>query len=197
MDCGNHALQHRVEELARLLGVAVGQQLHRAFEVGEQHRHLLALPFQGGFGGENLLGEIGRGIGSWGTRPVYGRGRSLCRGRTGCSGPDQATAVVLDHMGVGVQEFRLEVLEGVIVHVELPFERAIGHAASPLEHRKHGIENLLEGHRRLSTALALGPRQGKVRHAWVYQESAPRVYQQDGSVAGKIAPRGRSRGLGA
>ena len=44
---GHHALQHRVEELAGLFGIAVGQQLHRAFEVGKQHRDLLALAFQG------------------------------------------------------------------------------------------------------------------------------------------------------
>ena len=43
----HHALEHRVEELPRLLGIAVGQQLHGAFEVGEQHRDLLALAFQG------------------------------------------------------------------------------------------------------------------------------------------------------
>ena len=42
----HHALQHRVEELARLLGVAVGQQLHRAFEIGKEHRDLLAFAFQ-------------------------------------------------------------------------------------------------------------------------------------------------------
>jgi hypothetical protein len=30
----HHALQHRVEELAPLLGFAVGQQLHRALEIG-------------------------------------------------------------------------------------------------------------------------------------------------------------------
>ena len=45
----HHALQHRVEELPRLLGVAIGEQLHGALEVGEQHRDLLALALQGGF----------------------------------------------------------------------------------------------------------------------------------------------------
>ena len=29
----HHALEHRVEELARLLGIAVGQELHRALEI--------------------------------------------------------------------------------------------------------------------------------------------------------------------
>jgi hypothetical protein len=52
----HHALQHRVEELARLLGVAVCQQLHRGLQVGEEHGHLLALALQGTAGRENLLG---------------------------------------------------------------------------------------------------------------------------------------------
>ena len=51
-----HAFQHRVEELPRLLGVAVGEELQRALHVGEQHRDLLALAFQRRAGGENLLG---------------------------------------------------------------------------------------------------------------------------------------------
>ena len=46
----HHPLEHGVEDFARLLGVAVGEQLHRALEVGEQHRHLLALAFEGGLG---------------------------------------------------------------------------------------------------------------------------------------------------
>ena len=59
----HHALEHRVEDLARLLGVAVGEQLHRALEVGEEDRDLLALAFQRGLGGEDLLGEVLGGVG--------------------------------------------------------------------------------------------------------------------------------------
>ena len=44
----HHALEHRVEELARLLGIAVGEQLHRALEVGEEDGDLLALALEGG-----------------------------------------------------------------------------------------------------------------------------------------------------
>ena len=72
----HHQREDLVEELARLLGVAVGQQLHRGLQVGEEHGHLLALALQGTPGGHNLLGQIGRGIahglrgwwedGSWG-----------------------------------------------------------------------------------------------------------------------------------
>ena len=58
----HHALEHRVEELAGLFGIAVGQQLHRALEVGEQHGDLLALAFQGGLGGEDFLGQMARSI---------------------------------------------------------------------------------------------------------------------------------------
>ena len=42
----HHAFEDRVEDLARLFGVAVREQLHRALQVGEQHRDLLALAFQ-------------------------------------------------------------------------------------------------------------------------------------------------------
>jgi hypothetical protein len=58
----HHVLDNRVEELARLLGITVGEQLHRALEVGEQHRHLLALPLERGLGREDPLGEVLGGI---------------------------------------------------------------------------------------------------------------------------------------
>jgi hypothetical protein len=34
-----HQFEHRVEQLTRLLGVAIGQQLHQALQVGEEHGH--------------------------------------------------------------------------------------------------------------------------------------------------------------
>src|SRR5215216_3976202 len=128
---------------------------------------------------------------------VGGRGRAWRRGRTGFSGPDQATAVVRDDVWVGVQQFVLEVLKGVIIQGELPFERPIGHAASPLEHRNHVIENLLEGHGRLSIALALVPSESNVRPGGVSLGNAPRVYQESGGGAGEIAPPCRAPGRGA
>ena len=60
---GHHALQHRVKELAGLLGIALGQQFHGAFEVGKQHGHLFAFAFQGAARGEDLLGQVGGGVG--------------------------------------------------------------------------------------------------------------------------------------
>jgi hypothetical protein len=39
-------------------------QFHRAFHVGEEHGHLLALAFEGRARGEDLLGEVSRGVGA-------------------------------------------------------------------------------------------------------------------------------------
>jgi hypothetical protein len=41
----DHAFDDGIKELPCLLGVAIRQQLHGAFEIGEEHRHLLALAF--------------------------------------------------------------------------------------------------------------------------------------------------------
>jgi hypothetical protein len=59
----HHVLEHGVEQLPGLLGIAVGEKLHRAPEIGEEYRHLLALPFKGALRRENLLGEVFRGVG--------------------------------------------------------------------------------------------------------------------------------------
>ena len=42
----DHVLEHGVEQALRLLGVAVGEQLHRTLQVREQDRHLLALALE-------------------------------------------------------------------------------------------------------------------------------------------------------
>ncbi len=54
----HHQLEDRVENLARLLRIPVGQQLHRALEVGEEDGDLLALALKRGLGGEDLLGQM-------------------------------------------------------------------------------------------------------------------------------------------
>jgi hypothetical protein len=106
---------------------------------------------------------------------VYGQGRSWRRGRTGFAGPDQATAVVLDDLWMGVEQLILERLQVVVVQTELQLEGTIGHAASALEHRHCLIEHLLEGHGRASTTLATTPGESKVCHGWVSMDRAPRV----------------------
>ncbi len=74
MDGLHHVLEDGVEDLARLLGIAFSEELHRALEIGEQHRHLLALAFEGSLGGEDLLGKVLRRVG-------LGRGEAHLPGR--------------------------------------------------------------------------------------------------------------------
>jgi hypothetical protein len=50
----HHPLENGVEDLARLLGITIGEQFHRALEVGEEHGDLLALALQGALRGEDL-----------------------------------------------------------------------------------------------------------------------------------------------
>ena len=58
MDRLHHPLEHGVEQLAGLLGVTVGKQLHRTLQVGEEDCDLLALALEGTSGREDLLREV-------------------------------------------------------------------------------------------------------------------------------------------
>src|SRR5439155_25913409 len=70
----HHMREDWVEDLARFLGIAVGQQLHRALEIGEQDRHVLALALQGSPGREDLLGEVLGSVRLWRGEARRGRG---------------------------------------------------------------------------------------------------------------------------
>src|SRR5215831_10753248 len=74
MDRFHHLLEHRVEHPAGLLGVTVGQQLHRALEIGKEHGDLLALALERIPGRENLLGEVPRGVAVWSVSFYLGGG---------------------------------------------------------------------------------------------------------------------------
>jgi plasmid stabilization system protein ParE len=54
----HHPFEDRIENLPRFLGITIGQQLHRALEVGKEDGDLLALAFEGRFRVEDLLGEV-------------------------------------------------------------------------------------------------------------------------------------------
>jgi hypothetical protein len=62
VDGCHHPFQHGIKELPRLLRIAIGKELQRTLHVGEEHGHLLALAFEGGLGGEDLLGQMWWGI---------------------------------------------------------------------------------------------------------------------------------------
>ena len=111
----HHELQGRIEELLGGFGIEVADQLGGAFEVGKQHRHLLALAFQGTAGRQDLLGEIGRGVGEGrlarglhGRRGGDGSGASLAR-------PDQAAPRIVADLWMGIEECVLEIGESLLV----------------------------------------------------------------------------------
>jgi len=91
----HHPLENRVEELARFLGVPVGEQLHRSLEVGEEDGDLLALALEGGARGQDLVGEM---LG----RVAVGGGVTL-GGLAGHGGPARAAEpLVGEHLGAAV-----------------------------------------------------------------------------------------------
>jgi hypothetical protein len=58
MDSLHHVFEDRVEEFPCLFGITFGQQLRRALEVGEEHRHLLAFAFECAPGVQDFSGEV-------------------------------------------------------------------------------------------------------------------------------------------
>ena len=93
----NHALEHRVEELLRVLGVAVSKQLHRALDVGEQHGDLLPLTLEGCPRGEDLIGEVlgrvTRGRGKAGIARNRLQGMAALGAELGCGRHSASTVV--------------------------------------------------------------------------------------------------------
>jgi hypothetical protein len=55
-------LEDWVEELSGFFGISVGEQFHGPLEIGEKDGDLLALAFESGLRGENLLGEVLGGV---------------------------------------------------------------------------------------------------------------------------------------
>jgi hypothetical protein len=124
VDGRRHALQHGIEESPGLFRITIGQQFHRALEVGKQHRDLLALAFQGAAGSQDLLGEIRRGVGQGCRGGRYGCGSSRC---SSLSDPDQHFPVLIGSEPLALDQFDAQVLQCGGVELKLPLERAIGH----------------------------------------------------------------------
>jgi hypothetical protein len=51
------SFEHRVEELARVLRITIGEQFHGALQIGEEDRDLFALALERGLRGQDLLGR--------------------------------------------------------------------------------------------------------------------------------------------
>jgi hypothetical protein len=103
----HHGVQGRVQDGPGLFRVEVADQLRRAREVGKQHCDLLALPFQGAFGRQDLLGKIGGRVGERCT--VRGAGWGSCRVGSGnlSACPDQDVTLLIDRQALPLDEFVL------------------------------------------------------------------------------------------
>ena len=66
----HHPFEDRIENLACLLRITVGQQ--RTLQVGEEDRDLLALALERGLGGEDLLDEVLGRVGLGRCEPRFG-----------------------------------------------------------------------------------------------------------------------------
>ena len=79
----HHPLEDRIQELPGLLGIPVGQQFHRPLQVGEQHRHLLALAFESRLRIEDAFGQVLRGVTLGGAEASGNRGHQRRSSRVG------------------------------------------------------------------------------------------------------------------
>ena len=95
----HHALQGGIEELLGGFGIEAPDEFGGGLKVGKEHRDLLAFAFQGGAGGEDLVGEMGWRIGQRGR--VRRAGPRQCRlgggwrRSRGSTDPDQHGVVLV------------------------------------------------------------------------------------------------------
>jgi hypothetical protein len=121
----HHAFEHEGEELPSVFRIAIGQEFHRAFEVGKQHGDLLALAFQGTAGGQDFLREIRWRIGEGGLWGWRHDGRSGGGCRRGLTRPEQPLPGIVTHLGMGIEEFGGEIRARVVVQGEVALEGTI------------------------------------------------------------------------
>src|SRR5215216_2469693 len=62
VNCLNHAVEHRIEELLCSFRVAVRKDLHRVLDIGEQYGDLFALTLDGGPCAQDLIGQVLRSV---------------------------------------------------------------------------------------------------------------------------------------
>jgi len=64
VDAVGEDLEEAIHDAMPFLRINLLGQLHRAFHIGEQHGHLLALAFERGLGLEDLVGEVAGSVGA-------------------------------------------------------------------------------------------------------------------------------------
>ena len=137
----HHPLEHRVEELLRFLGVAIGEQLHRAFEVGKEHGDLFAFAFERTAGGQDLLGEVWWRVGQRRAFLVWRGWGDGDRGRGEVAGPHQPPARFIGDLLMSKEERVFQVFQRRLIELELPLEGPIGQAAPLAQQDDHLIHD--------------------------------------------------------
>src|SRR5204863_5143700 len=77
VDGFHHHLKYGIEQLAGILGIAAGQQLHGVLHVREQDAHLLALTLERALRCQDPLDEVFRRVVFWRDEPWLGSLRRL------------------------------------------------------------------------------------------------------------------------
>jgi hypothetical protein len=82
-----------------------------------------------------------------------GRLIRCCGGPCTIASPHETSTLVISHW-VHVEDFILQVVEVVVIKVEASFQRTVRYSPLAFEEVNDLGENVIEGHRRPSTALA-------------------------------------------
>ena len=118
-----------VHDLVHHFRVKVPGQGHEAGRLGEQHRDLLAFPFQRAARGENLLRQVcGRVRARHACLTVRRHGCRLW-GRAGTPCPDQDAPRFIDGQALALDELLREDRQACRIQLQLELQRPIGHPA--------------------------------------------------------------------
>ena len=115
-------MQGRIEETPGGFRIEASDQFGRAFKIGKQHRDLLALAFQGGTAGKDLLSKMRRYVGA---RCTLRHRRYECRGRGGVAGPHQHGIVLVHGHPLDLDKLRFQVFEVGLIELKLPGEGTV------------------------------------------------------------------------
>jgi hypothetical protein len=148
----HHDMQGWIEQRPGLLWIETLNELGRALEVGKQHRDLLALAFQGAARRENLLCEIGRGVGEWCRRWCFS-----WRGGPWCTRPDEDTVRLIDREALALNELVFERFQMRVIELKLQLEGPIRQAAPLAQEGNRLIHHRDKVHRVSSLSRARPP----------------------------------------
>jgi hypothetical protein len=140
-------LEEALHDPVPVFGIDRLREIHRALHVGEEHGHLLALAFKSAAGGEDLLGEVFRGVRArvtLGWRDAGGRG-----GRNLCSCPHENVALQAGD-ALDLYQLLTQLGERLRIERELPAEGTQGYAPMALEERACAVNCLEKAHLRLT-----------------------------------------------